>query len=161
MGRAVELACLVKSELTVLTVIKPGSAVTTIEGLEPSQLANFQRELVYKHFPPNGIAVESNDPASPVYRYLGSGGVRIRCRIEKGDPVERICAVAKEFGADLVIVGNRGLGDAGVFVLGSVSEKVVRKCSRSVLVVKGEGSDSSEWESISHSQRVGVKQHLR
>ncbi|TMI33507.1 universal stress protein, partial [Candidatus Bathyarchaeota archaeon] len=57
--------------------------------------------------------------------------------------------------ADLVIVGNRGLGNVGTLVLGNVSEKVVRKSTRTVMVVKDATSDNSDWEKIDSSQRVG------
>ncbi len=156
--RAVELTILLRSELTVLSVVKPGFAGNTTMGEEQGQLAGFHRELIFSHFPPNEVGVESTASSGSIYRYRGNGGMRIRSRVENGDPVERICAVAKEMAADLVIVGNRGLGEAGRFVLGSVSEKVVHKCPHSVLVVKGEGSDPSGWEMLSETQRA--RQHL-
>ena len=66
--------------------------------------------------------------------------MRIESKIEHGDPVDKICDAAERMKAELVIVGNRGLGAAGTLVLGSVSDDLVRKCSRSVMVVKDEGS---------------------
>lgn len=53
-----------------------------------------------------------------------------------GDPAEVILEAAKEVGADLVIVGTRGLNAAQRLVLGSVSTKVVHEAACDVLVVR-------------------------
>lgn len=138
--RAVQLASLLRRDLSILSVVRPGfTGRDTMTG-EDGKLANFHRQLIYKCFSPDGIMVESNTVPGTVYRAVSNGNMRIESKIEHGDPVERICAVAEKMKADLVIVGSRGLGDVGTLVLGSVSEKVVRKCSRSVVVIKGEGS---------------------
>ncbi|HEV8641960.1 MAG TPA: universal stress protein [Methylomirabilota bacterium] len=59
-------------------------------------------------------------------------------RVSEGDPREEIVRIAEEWGADLVVVGARGLGAVKGFLLGSVSLAVVRHAPCSVLVVKGE-----------------------
>jgi len=140
MQRAVQLALLRKSDLIILSVVKPGfTGRDTMTG-EDEKLARFHRQLIYKCFPPDGITVESTRSPETVYRATSNGNMRIESKIEHGDPVDKICDVAERMKAELVLVGNRGLGEAGTLVLGSVSENVVRKCSRSVVVVKGEGS---------------------
>jgi nucleotide-binding universal stress UspA family protein len=53
-----------------------------------------------------------------------------------GDPATVICQRAEELGADLVIVGNRGLGMLDRFLLGSVSSAVTQRAPCSVLVVR-------------------------
>src|SRR2546427_1405203 len=53
----------------------------------------------------------------------------------------------------------RGLGNIGSLVLGSVSERVVHKCTRSVLVVKGERLEGPEWRS--EERRVGKEGRSR
>lgn len=138
--RAVQLASLLKSDLVILSVVKPGfTGRDTMTG-EDEKLASFHRQLIYKCFPPEGIAVESTASPEAVYRAISNGNMKIESKIEHGDPVDRICDIAEKMKAELVIVGNRELGEAGTLVLGSVSEDVVRKCSRSVMVVKGEVS---------------------
>ena len=140
MQRAVQLALMRKSDLIILSVVTPGfTGRDTMTG-EDEKLARFHRQLIYKCFPPDGITVESTPSPEAVYRATSNGNMRIESKIEHGDPVDKICDVAERMKAELVLVGNRGLGEAGTLVLGSVSENVVRKCSRSVVVVKGEGS---------------------
>lgn len=61
----------------------------------------------------------------------------IELRVSEGDPREEIVRVAEEWGADLVVVGARGLGAFKGFLLGSVSMSVVHHAHVPVLVAKG------------------------
>ena len=61
---------------------------------------------------------------------------RVRTRLATGDPVERICAYAREIDARLIAVGTRGHGTVASLILGSVSNGVIRNASRPVLVVR-------------------------
>jgi nucleotide-binding universal stress UspA family protein len=150
-SRAAELACLLRNDMIILSVVGSDPMRQSSIGDERNQLAKFHRELIFKHFPSKGITVESNNGSGTVYRYAPAG-IKIQSKILTGNPVDTICSYADEVGADLVIVGNRGLSNVGGLVLGSVSERVVHKCSRSVVVVRGEVIDSSDWEGILESQ---------
>lgn len=159
-NRSVELASLFNCDLTIMSAVgsDPTRIVTIPE--EREQVGKMHRELIYKHFPSKDLSVESKKPDEVVYR-RASKGPRVVSRILTGNPVDMICSYADELKADLVVVGNRGLGSVGSLVLGSVSEKVVRKCSHSVLVVKGDQLGGSDWEAVSssqsHQQRVGQR----
>jgi len=52
------------------------------------------------------------------------GAADVESLIEEGSPATRILAVAKARGADLIVLGSRGLGDLKGLLLGSVSHKV-------------------------------------
>ncbi|MEW5848119.1 MAG: universal stress protein [Myxococcota bacterium] len=56
--------------------------------------------------------------------------------LETGDPAEVLCRLAVERGADLVVVGSRGLGRFRAMLVGSVSRRVVEMSSKPVLVVR-------------------------
>lgn len=56
--------------------------------------------------------------------------------VEDGDPASKIVEVAEKEGADLIILGSRGLSGVRRLFLGSVSSKVVNHAHISVLVVK-------------------------
>lgn len=56
--------------------------------------------------------------------------------VEAGDPADEILLIAKKVDADMVLIGFKGYGKEGRFLLGSVTDKVVRHASRSVLVVR-------------------------
>lgn len=52
------------------------------------------------------------------------------------DPAKRIIDLAKEIEADTIVMGNRGLGTAKAFLLGSVSTAVVKHAPCPVFVIK-------------------------
>jgi nucleotide-binding universal stress UspA family protein len=62
--------------------------------------------------------------------------VRAERRLEEGDPVTAILRVAREVGADLIVMGTHGRRGLGRLLLGSVAELVVRRAACPVLTVK-------------------------
>ncbi|HET7405341.1 MAG TPA: universal stress protein, partial [Candidatus Bathyarchaeia archaeon] len=74
-------------------------------------------------------------------RTVPTQSATVHAKILEGDPADVICSQAESSKADLVIVGKRGERNVGALLLGSVSEKVVHKCTKSVLVAKGETRD--------------------
>ena len=54
----------------------------------------------------------------------------------EGDPADAILDVAEETGADLVVVGNKGMTGAKRFLLGSVPNKVSHHAPCSVYIVR-------------------------
>ncbi|HZY47209.1 MAG TPA: universal stress protein [Candidatus Bathyarchaeia archaeon] len=156
--RAVELTRLLNGELTVLSVVNSNPMMKTSMRDEAQKMRDFHRGLVFKIFPSEAVKTEAVPGQGTLYRCGFTGEIVIRSRIENGDPVERICGCAEEISAELVVVGNRGLGNVGTLVLGSVSEKVVRKSTRTVIVVKDATTDSSDWEGTGNAQRA--TQHL-
>jgi nucleotide-binding universal stress UspA family protein len=66
-----------------------------------------------------------------------SGGVdQVAVHARQGDPADAILDVAEEQGADLIIVGNKGMTGAKRFLLGSVPNKVSHHAPCSVLIVR-------------------------
>jgi nucleotide-binding universal stress UspA family protein len=62
------------------------------------------------------------DAASKIAEEKLPGNVTTALR--GGDPAAEIVASAKEYEADCIVIGSRGLGDFGGLLLGSVSHKV-------------------------------------
>jgi nucleotide-binding universal stress UspA family protein len=62
-------------------------------------------------------------------------GVETDLHAPRGDPAEALIVVAEECGADLIVVGNRGMRGARRF-LGSVPNKVSHHAPCSVLIVQ-------------------------
>ena len=62
-------------------------------------------------------------------------------RVVEGDAREEISASARSWGANLIVLGARGLGAITEFLLGSVSLGVARDASCPVLVCKGSPRD--------------------
>ena len=61
---------------------------------------------------------------------------KVEAVVESGDAADEILLAAKKYEADIIIVGYKGYGKEGRFLLGSVTDKVVRHASKSVLVVR-------------------------
>jgi nucleotide-binding universal stress UspA family protein len=60
-------------------------------------------------------------------------GIECETRTDEGDPAEVLVRLAAESGADLLVIGNKGMKRR---VLGSVPNSVTHKAECSVLVVK-------------------------
>ena len=63
-------------------------------------------------------------------------GVRVSTFAREGDAADAILDVAEERGADLIVVGNKGMTGAKRFVLGSVPNKISHHAPCSVLIVR-------------------------
>ncbi len=63
-------------------------------------------------------------------------GVKVKTRLEKGNPADIICDIAQKEEYELVILGGRGLGKISGVLLGSVSNAVVNCLGKNVLIVK-------------------------
>ena len=70
----------------------------------------------------------------PRRRAAGVEGVRTHPR--EGDPATALLTVAEETGADLIVVGNRGMTGAARFLLGSVPNKLSHHANCSILIVR-------------------------
>jgi len=69
-------------------------------------------------------------------RLCQNAGVHYRFRHETGQPADQIVRVAEEEGADLIVLGSRGLNAWKSLLLGSVSGHVVHHAHCSVLIVR-------------------------
>ena len=56
--------------------------------------------------------------------------------VESGQPVDEIIRYAEEVDADLIVLGSHGQGMLADVTMGSTSRRVLRRCSRPVLVVR-------------------------
>jgi nucleotide-binding universal stress UspA family protein/nitrite reductase/ring-hydroxylating ferredoxin subunit len=96
--------------------------------------------LVFVGHPATGTLV--TDDTVAVY------GAEAECDVvlRQGDPAEEILAVAREVGADLIVIGNKGMTGAKRFFLNAVPEKVVDMSDRDVLVARTIAQVASELE---------------
>jgi nucleotide-binding universal stress UspA family protein len=63
-------------------------------------------------------------------------GIDAQTHPVEGDPAEAILTVAEQTGADLIVVGNKGMAGARRFLLGSVPNKVSHHAPCSVMIVR-------------------------
>jgi nucleotide-binding universal stress UspA family protein len=68
-------------------------------------------------------------------------GTEVQTAVLEGDPAEAIVRFGRAREVDLIVVGSRGRGAIAGALLGSVSEGVVHRADRPVLVVKPRSKD--------------------
>jgi nucleotide-binding universal stress UspA family protein len=126
-AQAAELAASVDSELLIVSAFEPVSGSRLRE--EASQAPDDVRWMV--------------NPREDVDATLAAAvavaeekGVRSRTFARQGDPADAILDVAEEAGADVIVVGNKGMTGAKRFLLGSVPNKVSHHAPCSVLIVR-------------------------
>jgi len=73
---------------------------------------------------------------SKIVKEIEQNVKKVEAVVESGDPADEILITAKRQTADMIILGYKGYGKEGRFLLGSVTDKVVRHASVSVLVVR-------------------------
>jgi nucleotide-binding universal stress UspA family protein len=67
---------------------------------------------------------------------IRGAGVEVETFARQGDPADAILDVAEERGADLIIVGNKGMTGAKRFLLGSVPNKISHHAPCSVMIIR-------------------------
>jgi len=67
---------------------------------------------------------------------IKGAGVEVETYAREGDPADAILDVAEEKGAELIVVGNKGMTGAKRFLLGSVPNKVSHHAPCSVLIIR-------------------------
>lgn len=115
-----DLAAQTSARLTLLIAIEPPTAVT----IPPFDAVSFTSS----HPSPEHIAA-----AQTIMDEVAASLPDVHTRAVIGHPVPTICAEGE--GADLIVLGARGVSAAERMFLGSVSERVVREAGRPVLVV--------------------------
>jgi nucleotide-binding universal stress UspA family protein len=92
--------------------------------------------------PSNASEVEAslirrlNDALETAIRDIGRPGLAVERLLLRGRPASAIVDEAREWGADLIAVGHRGLGTIETMLLGSVSAEVVDHAPCPVLVAR-------------------------
>lgn len=79
---------------------------------------------------------KARDSLSKVLKEIKHYVGKVDIIVEDGDPADEILITAKKVEADIIILGYKGYGKEGRFLLGSVTDKVVRHASVSVMVVR-------------------------
>jgi nucleotide-binding universal stress UspA family protein/nitrite reductase/ring-hydroxylating ferredoxin subunit len=100
------------------------------KGYDLADAVQAKVDLVFVGHPATGDLITKDTIA------VFAGDVESRAQLRQGDPGDEILAGARDAGADLVVVGNKGLAGAKGFLLGSVPEKVIENADRDVLLCR-------------------------
>lgn len=125
--QAVELARTTGATLDVVSAFEPVSQNRLREEAQevPGDVAHSvgPREDV-------NVVLESSE------REAKQAGIEVRPHPREGDPADAILDVAEEVGADLIVVGNKGMTGARRFLLGSVPNKISHHAPCGVYIVR-------------------------
>ncbi len=85
-----------------------------------------------------GKKMEENARAeiSAIGEELKKSGFKVKTRIDRGIPFREILKAEQEENISVVVIGSHGVSCIEEMFLGSCSEKVIRKSSKPVLVVR-------------------------
>jgi nucleotide-binding universal stress UspA family protein len=79
---------------------------------------------------------EVDETLSEAADVVKAAGLEVETFAREGDPADAILDVAEERGADLIVVGNKGMTGARRFLLGSVPNRVSHHAPCSVLIIR-------------------------
>jgi nucleotide-binding universal stress UspA family protein len=127
--RATELAKLTGATLHVVTAYREVS-LGSVAMAASSGAATVDVEHVNESVAAGGLQV-CERAATEARR----DGVKVETHAVPGDAADVLVEVAEAVGADLVVVGSRGMSGARRFVLGSVPNKVSHHCTCSLMIV--------------------------
>jgi len=67
---------------------------------------------------------------------LKDWGFKVSSRVTFGIPIKEILSAEKKEDISIIVIGSHGKSDLEEMLLGSVSDNIIRKCKKPVLVVK-------------------------
>lgn len=114
-----------------------GATLALLHTVGGSALADLRRWLTDDS--PAALAVEADarQRLADLSAELGRAqGLTVTTQLSVGHPVEQVIRHAGELNADLVVTGTRGAGFFRGVVVGSTAERVARRSSRPVLMVR-------------------------
>lgn len=126
-SQAIELAKLSSARLSIVSAYQPvpGRRVQREQLQAP---ADVQHELG----PREDVNLVLDAAAAEARRE----GVEVQIHAVEADPADAILDAAEDTGADLIVVGNKGMTGARRFLLGSVPNNISHHAPCSVLIVR-------------------------
>jgi nucleotide-binding universal stress UspA family protein len=125
--QAVELAARLGARLHIVSAYEPVPEARLREEARPAPA-----DLQWRLNPREDVDAMLRDAADAAR----GGGVEAATYGRQGDPADAILDVAEEQGADLIVVGNKGMTGARRFLLGSVPNRVSHHAPCSVLIIR-------------------------
>ena len=127
--RATALAGMTNGTLHVVSAYRPVS-LSSVAISASAGAGTVDVDLVNR-----GVAAEAEQVCEHAAAQARRVGVKCEVHVVPGDPADALVAVAKNVGADVLVVGSRGMSGPRRFVLGSVPNKVSHHAPCSLLIV--------------------------
>src|SRR5690348_1731495 len=120
--RAVELAAAQGARLHVVTAYRPRAV--------PAD--NALPETWRWKTSPGEVAEQAARAAAET---AAAAGLDVECHAQPGDPADVLVDVVEQVGADLLVIGNKGMRGAGRMVIPSVPNRVSHRATCDILLV--------------------------
>jgi nucleotide-binding universal stress UspA family protein len=118
--QAIDLAHDLGASLLIVSVIDPD-----LRGAAGSRLERMDQRRAAREQAAQAVVVRGRQ-----------AGISVSFLVWEGEPGPAIVEAAASEGADMIVVGSHGRGRVGRFMLGSVSDHVIRNASAPVLIVR-------------------------
>ncbi|MGH2959611.1 MAG: universal stress protein [Solirubrobacterales bacterium] len=118
---------------------KLGASLVIVSAFDPVSTARLEKERADAPSDVEWTINEREDVdamLSQISAPLEERNIDVKISARQGNPADAILDVAEEEGADLIVVGNKGMAGARRFLLGSVPNKITHHAPCSVLVVR-------------------------
>ena len=116
----------VGAEVVVIIHVIDQRSIRVIDNLAVKNSAELEREMMAR-------ATESLEK---VEKKLEDNGFEVKSLLKIGYPVIEILDAEKDEDVSIIVIGSHGKSNLEEIFLGSVSEKVIRKCQKPVFVIK-------------------------
>lgn len=125
--QAVELAKLSGAQLSLVSAYEPVSG-RRIQDEQEGAPADVQHQI--------GPREDVNLVLDSAAAIVKQEGIEVQTHPVEGNPADAILEVAERTGADLIVVGNKGMTGARRFLLGSVPNNVSHHAPCNVMIVR-------------------------
>ena len=113
-------------EVVVLHVIKKNSLQVIAQYSSIRDFEEVEKE----------VEGDAREKLSRIEKELKETGFQVKIRVETGFPFSEILRVEDEEDVSAIVIGSHGLSNIKEILLGSVSESVIRKAKKPVIVIK-------------------------
>lgn len=114
-----------------------GASLTLMHTVGGSALDDLRRWLADDSQAASAIEADAQQQLQALAAQLATGqGLEVRTHLSTGHPVEQVIRHADETDADLLVTGTRGAGYLRGVAIGSTAERIAKRSSRPVLMVR-------------------------
>ena len=114
------------AETVVVLHVVDQRGIQAIEQYASSNSLKLEREIME----------DAKKELEAVGKEIEKSGLKVKTRLEIGVPLREILRAEEEEGVSVIVIGSHGKSNLEEMFLGSVSEKVARKCKKPILIIK-------------------------
>lgn len=114
------------AETVVVLHVVDQRGIQAIEQYASSNSLKLEREIME----------DAKKELEAVGKEIEKSGLKVKTRLEIGVPLREILRAEQEEEVSVIVIGSHGKSNLEEMFLGSVSEKVARRCKRPILIIK-------------------------